>query len=60
MNSCRRLPQMYRRTVLGIVPEAFGRHGSADDPARLIEDFKGVIRDTTGEEFLGGLFGPCS
>ncbi|MFD5075070.1 pyruvate, phosphate dikinase [Streptomyces sp. NPDC058371] len=50
-DSYRRLLQMYGRTVLGIAPELFDRHGSTDDPAQLIEDFKTVIRDATGEEF---------
>lgn len=50
-DSYRRLLQMYGRTVLGIAPELFDRRGSTDDPARLVEDFKQVIRDATGEEF---------
>jgi len=50
-DSYRRLLQMYGRTVLGIAPERFDRRGSTDDPARLVEDFKQVIRDATGEEF---------
>ncbi|MEU9544800.1 MULTISPECIES: pyruvate, phosphate dikinase [Streptomyces] len=50
-DSYRRLLQMYGRTVLGIAPELFDRRGSTDDPARLVEDYKQVIRDATGEEF---------
>ncbi|MGW3409967.1 pyruvate, phosphate dikinase [Streptomyces sp. NPDC000888] len=50
-DSYRRLLQMYGRTVLGIAPELFDRHGPTDDPAQLVEDFKKVIRDATGEEF---------
>ncbi|WP_392959880.1 pyruvate, phosphate dikinase [Streptomyces sp. LN245] len=50
-DSYRRLLQMYGRTVLGIAPELFDRHGPTDDPAQLVEDFKTVIRDATGEEF---------
>ncbi|MFD9282573.1 pyruvate, phosphate dikinase [Streptomyces mirabilis] len=50
-DSYRRLLQMYGRTVLGIAPELFDRRGGADDPARLVEDYKQVIRDATGEEF---------
>ncbi|WP_369254652.1 pyruvate, phosphate dikinase [Streptomyces sp. R35] len=50
-DSYRRLLQMYGRTVLGIAPERFDRRGSTDDPAQLVEDFKQVIRDATGEEF---------
>ncbi|WP_329329536.1 pyruvate, phosphate dikinase [Streptomyces mirabilis] len=50
-DSYRRLLQMYGRAVLGIAPELFDRRGSTDDPARLVEDYKQVIRDATGEEF---------
>ncbi|MFD8003940.1 pyruvate, phosphate dikinase [Streptomyces mirabilis] len=49
-DSYRRLLQMYGRTVLGIAPELFDRSGGTD-PARLVEDYKQVIRDATGEEF---------
>ncbi|MER5469049.1 pyruvate, phosphate dikinase [Streptomyces sp. NPDC002935] len=50
-DSYRRLLQMYGRTVLGIAPERFDRHAAGDDPAVLVEHFKHVIRDATGEEF---------
>ncbi|MCX4594437.1 pyruvate, phosphate dikinase [Streptomyces sp. NBC_01549] len=50
-DSYRRLLQMYGRTVLGIAPELFDRRVSTDDPARLVEDYKQVIRDATGEVF---------
>jgi pyruvate, phosphate dikinase len=50
-DSYRRLLQMYGRTVLGIAPERFGRHAAGDGPVALVEHFKQIIRDTTGEEF---------
>ncbi|WP_328673105.1 pyruvate, phosphate dikinase [Streptomyces sp. NBC_00328] len=50
-DSYRRLLQMYGRTVLGIAPERFDRHAGGGDPAALVEHFKQVIRDATGEEF---------
>ncbi|MER6441237.1 pyruvate, phosphate dikinase [Streptomyces sp. NPDC001185] len=50
-DSYRRLLQMYGRTVLEIDPALFDRRGSAEVPPGVVEDFKRVIRDTTGEEF---------
>ncbi|MEV8033407.1 pyruvate, phosphate dikinase [Streptomyces sp. NPDC086182] len=50
-DSYRRLLQMYGRTVLGIAPERFDRHAAGDEPLALVEHFKQVIRDATGEEF---------
>ncbi|MFF3404671.1 pyruvate, phosphate dikinase [Streptomyces sp. NPDC002742] len=50
-DSYRRLLQMYGRTVLGIAPERFDRHAAGDEPMALVEHFKQVIRDATGEEF---------
>lgn len=50
-DSYRRLLQMYGRTVLDIDPALFDRRGTTSDPAKLVEDFKRMIRDATGEEF---------
>lgn len=46
-----RLLQMYGRTVLDIDPALFDQRGTTGDPAGLVEDFKRMIRDATGEEF---------
>ncbi|MFJ7300757.1 pyruvate, phosphate dikinase [Streptomyces sp. NPDC099088] len=50
-DSYRRLLQMYGRTVLGIAPELLAHEATEDDPAALVEHFKGVVREATGEAF---------
>ncbi|MET9730227.1 pyruvate, phosphate dikinase [Streptomyces sp. NPDC006458] len=65
-DSYRRLVQMFGSTVMGVDPALFARalallkeereapddtHLDANDLARLVETFKGIVLDETGEEF---------